>query len=110
LILSLLQKGFSKILLLFILSAIVLRVASSQVTGFYQNFNSGDISNWGVDSEQQPIFQVSANINVLMLSCTKTLSRWGCGNIHFTSPAVINVLSNPIITIRLRSIVDTVFS
>ncbi len=79
--------------------------ALSQMTGYLETYDDGDISRWEVDTDAMRTYQLSAEGQSLGISYTRTPSSWEWDNFHWTPPTAINVGSNPLITIRIRSTV-----
>lgn len=91
--------------------ALLSQVTLAQVTGFQQDFRSGNIIYWDAYNQQaQPTYQLSADSGTLKITYTRIPSNYVWDNIHFKPPSVVDMTSNPLITIRIQSTVNTVLS
>ena len=100
-------KSILMINLLWMINAII---SFAQPTGYYQSFDGNDISNWEVSDGHDRTYQLSAENNTLKINYTRTQSSWEWDNIHFNAPYTLDVHSNPMMTVRIKSSVNTVFA
>ena len=93
----------------YFLFILVLNTSSSlpQVTGWVENFNDGNISSWEVIPEHQRTFKLSAENGSLKIAYTRTSSSDPWDNIHFTPNSSIDLSNNKLISIRIKSDVNT---
>lgn len=92
-------------LLIFFLLVVTI---SAQVSGWKEDFNDGNLSRWG---SEEATYQLSAENGSMKINYTRTSNSsniWH--NFRFNSPQNIDITRNPIITITLKSTVNTVLS
>jgi len=107
---DLLRHRTGKNIILTLLLAFTPCLVYPQGTGYYQSFDGSDLRYWGVDlNARDTTFLLSADNNTMKIQYSRTAtSAWD--NVHFYPSSPINVLSNPMITLRLRSTVNTSFA
>jgi len=94
-----------KVLLL--LSLFVSLTAFGQVKGLVENFKTGDITKWTSDGRT---FQLAADSGTLKITYTRTSTSGQWDNFHFVPPTTVNMSSNPLITVKVKSDVGTVLT
>ncbi len=87
-----------------------LTLASAQVTGYQETYNDGDINTWYVGEEHLRTFQLSVADSALNINYTRTASSDQWDNFNFTPPNLIDVTSKPLISIKIRSTVNTILT
>lgn len=89
------------------LSLIFTLTVFPQVKGYVENYKSGDISHWNADENT---FKLSADSATLKITYNRSSGSTAWDNFHFVPPATIDMSSNPLITIKIKSTVGSVIA
>lgn len=79
-----------------------------QLPGIQLDFNDGNIDGW--KSDHPRTFQLSAADSALKITYTRTSSSEMWDNFNYTPPQLIDPSSNPAITLRVKSNVNSVLT
>lgn len=93
--------------LILLLSFLVSLTAFAQVKGLVENFKSGDITKWTSDGRT---FQLAADSGTMKITYTRTSTSGQWDNFHLQPSAKVDMSSNPLITVKVKSDVGTVLT
>ncbi len=84
--------------------------AYGQITGFFDDFEDGQLTGWQVDADHQRTFELAESNGILTIDYHRVADSQGWDNFNFIPSQEINVATNPVISLNIRSSVTTTLS
>ncbi len=94
-------------LFLSIFFLLLTQISLAQVTGFVEDFNDNQLTNWEVPAEHQRTYTLTEADGVLKIDYHRTASSWEWDNFNFTPP-LVNISLHPFISVKVKSNIKSV--